>query len=365
MRYSKIISLALAAIAVAHPGHEEAEHRHAVESRANTQANKRALEGCAAQLQARGLSDRASERRRETVRKHREARGIPVDAPFSKRSTIGVLAKDHEGDINGAAAESDETLAFTSNTCTVLNPEGEVGPFYVLGEYVRSDIVDDEPGVSVVLDIQLIDVSTCEPLVGAWTDIWSANSTGVYGGVQSQGNGNYDDVTNLDSTALRGIQQVDDDGVTQFSTIFPGHYSGRTTHIHIVVHENATELANGTLTGGTVPHIGQFFFDQSLITKVYELTPYSTNNSTLTTNAEDRVFGEQETQGTTSDPVFDYVYIGDDLSDGLFSWIVVGVNPSAEYTPTYSFELTADGGEAVGSSGGGGFGGGSGPFGGS
>lgn len=62
-------------------------------------------------------------------------------------------------------------------------------------------------------------------------DIWSANSTGVYGGVQSQGNGNYDDTSNLDSTFLRGIQQADDDGVVQFSTIFPGHYQGRTTHV--------------------------------------------------------------------------------------------------------------------------------------
>lgn len=87
-------------------------------------------------------------------------------APISKRSTIGVLRTDHEGDIDGTAAEADETIAFNSTTCVVLNPEGEVGPYYVLGEYVRSDIVDDEPGVSVVADIQFIDVSTCEPLSG-------------------------------------------------------------------------------------------------------------------------------------------------------------------------------------------------------
>lgn len=87
-------------------------------------------------------------------------------APISKRSTIGVLRTDHEGDIDGTAAETDETIAFASNTCTVLNPEGEVGPFYVLGEYVRSDLVDGEEGVSVVADIQFIDVSTCEPLAG-------------------------------------------------------------------------------------------------------------------------------------------------------------------------------------------------------
>lgn len=104
----------------------------------------------------------------------------------------------------------------------------------------------------------------------------------------------------------------------------------------MVVHENATELANGTLSGGTVSHIGQFFFDQDLIDDVEATSPYSTNTQTLTTNAQDRVFGQQETQGTTSDPVFEYVYIGDDLSDGLFSWIVVGINPSAEYSKLHS-----------------------------
>lgn len=71
--------------------------------------------------------------------------------------------------------------------------------------------------------------TTNKLLLGA--DIWSANSTGVYSGVQSNGNGNYDDTSNLDNIALRGIQQADDDGVVQFSTIFPGHYTGRTTHI--------------------------------------------------------------------------------------------------------------------------------------
>lgn len=44
------------------------------------------------------------------------------------------------------------------------------------------------------------------------------------------------------------------------------------------------------------------------------------------------MFGEQETEDTTSDPVFNYVYIGDDLSDGLFTWILIGINPSASYS---------------------------------
>jgi hypothetical protein len=166
-------------------------------------------------------------------------------------------------------------------------------------------------------------------------------------------NGNGADASNLNNTALRGIQLSDDDGVVQFTTKFPGHYAGRATHLHVVVHQDATQLENGTIVGsGTVPHIGQFFWDQKLITQVEATSPYTENTQRLTLNALDRVFGAQETRGTTSDPVFNYVFFGDTIEDGLFSWIYVGIDTSASYTPSYSFQLTDHGGEATGTGGG-------------
>lgn len=54
----------------------------------------------------------------------------------------------------------------------------------------------------------------------------------MYGGVVAGGNGNSADKKNLDNPALRGIQFSDADGVVQFTGIFPGHYTGRTAHIH-------------------------------------------------------------------------------------------------------------------------------------
>ena len=60
------------------------------------------------------------------------------------------------------------------------------------------------------------------------------------------GNGNANDTDNLSNTFLRGLQQTDVNGVAQFETIFPGHYTGRTTHIHMVAHLNATLLSNNT-----------------------------------------------------------------------------------------------------------------------
>ena len=52
-------------------------------------------------------------------------------------------------------------------------------------------------------------------------------STGVYSGVAASGNGNSDDLTNLDNTFLRGIVQTDVNGVAQYETVFPGHYTSR------------------------------------------------------------------------------------------------------------------------------------------
>lgn len=81
---SAILSLALATLAAAHPGHEEAEHRHAVKSRSAHLANKRALEGCAAKLAARGVTARNNERRMATLAKHRKARGIAEDGELCR-----------------------------------------------------------------------------------------------------------------------------------------------------------------------------------------------------------------------------------------------------------------------------------------
>ncbi|KAI0438646.1 Intradiol ring-cleavage dioxygenase [Xylaria telfairii] len=353
MFFTKSLILSLAALAVAHPGHETEEKRQAIAARSTMAANKRALGNCASSLNKRGIHTAAAERRQAEVERQRIARGLPLNngrvkrSSVERRNTTDVLAKHHEGNLNGQIAIDDELSVFNNTQCTVLNPEGEVGPFYVPGEYIRSDLRDGEAGIEIVIDAQFIDVNTCEPIVGGWFDVWNCNTTGVYGGVQSDMNGNGDDASNLNNTALRGIQQTDENGVVQFLSVFPGHYSGRANHMHVVFHTDATVLANGTLTGGNVPHIGQFFWDQDLVDEVEATDPYSTNTQSITLNSEDHVFGEQETEGSDSDPVFNYVYLGEDVTDGLFTWIVIGIDTSASYTPTYSFELTDGGGVAV------------------
>lgn len=342
--FISVALLGLAALSVAHPGeHEERDVAALVHKRAYQAHVQRGLEKCARQLEASGFNKRADLRRRETVERLRRDK-------LAKRLTVRdpetVLNKSHEVTDGSITPSSPESVIFSDNSTCVLNPEGEVGPFYVLGEYVRSDLTDDEEGVALTFDAQFVDVETCEPVTDVWFDIWNCNATGVYSGVVSNGNGNVDDTSNINATFLRGIQKTDDDGVVTFDTIFPGHYSGRATHHHVVAHVgNVTQLSNNTITGGTVAHIGQLFWDQDLITEIEATSPYSTNTIAITTNAEDRVFLD-ETEDTTSDPVINYVLVGDDVTDGLFGWITIAINQSATYTPTYSFALTSSGGVA-------------------
>ncbi|KAJ5295404.1 hypothetical protein PENANT_c001G11063 [Penicillium antarcticum] len=353
--FSKVVLLGLATIAVAHPGHEE--HSSSALKRSFLHHSRRSLAACADKLEYRELQARAASRRREIAKKHAKR---SVDSGLLKvRDLSTVLATSHLSNVTGVTAASSPDVFFSDDVTCILSPEGEVGPFWVKGELIRSDLVDAEPGVPVVMDAQFIDVNTCEPIVDLYWDVWNCNSTGVYSGVQDSSNGNGNDATNLDNTALRGLQPTDSDGVAQFQTIFPGHYSGRATHVHVIAHVGATVLSNGTLTGGNIAHTGQMFYDQDLITQVEALSPYSENTVSITLNANDRVLSD-ETTNSDSDPIFNYVLLGDTVDDGLFSWVTVGIDTSASYSASYAALLTADGGVSSSSSSGAGGNGGSG-----
>ncbi|KAH8653449.1 Intradiol ring-cleavage dioxygenase [Xylariales sp. PMI_506] len=337
MRFFVIVVLGSALVAHAHPGehHEQESSNLLLARREHQAAAARGLKACQNKRSFQEVQRRAIERRATTVNFHRKVKR--VDATGTGHNFTGST------DVN---ADSDDSAVFGDSPICILNPEGETGPYYVKGELVRSNLREDQPGVPIVIEGQFIDVETCEPITGLYWDIWNCNATGVYSGLVANGNGNTDDTSNLDNTFLRGIQETDDDGVVQFESIFPGHYSGRATHHHIVAWLDATVLPNNTLTSGYAAHIGQVFWDQDLIYDVEATSPYNENTITITENADDRVIGG-EVSDTDSDPFFSYVYLGDSLADGLFGWLTVGINTSATYAPNYSFEYTEDGGVAL------------------
>ncbi|KAF4624773.1 hypothetical protein G7Y89_g13396 [Cudoniella acicularis] len=334
---------------LAHPGHDA---RHEIEERAAfMKHSKKDLSHCAAKMKTRGLEHRAVARRTAVAKDARRKRSIAANAPYLKaRDLASVVNTTHLSSVDYDAS-TDESVLFSGNSSCILSPEVTQGPYYVSGEYVRKDITEDQEGVSLTLDTQVIDMATCDPVTDAVIEIWHCNSTGVYSGIVASGNGvGTSDPTNINNTFLRGLQPTDSDGVAQFQTLFPGHYTSRATHIHVLAHFNGTTYPNGTYGGGYVSHVGQLFFDQDLITQVEATAPYSTNTQAITDNADDSILSEE---AASSDPVVEYSLLGDDVSAGVFGWIAFGIDLTSEQTISAAASLYAEGGVENASSSGG------------
>jgi protocatechuate 3,4-dioxygenase beta subunit len=130
----------------------------------------------------------------------------------------------------------------TAAPACVLAPEMTEGPYYLDLNLVRPDIAEGHPGAPVALSLAVVDADGCTPIAGAAVDVWHADASGEYSGV----NGNT-------GTFCRGTQQTAADGTCAFTTIYPGWYQGRAIHIHVKVH-----------VGGNVVHTGQLFFPDEL-----------------------------------------------------------------------------------------------------
>ncbi|XDG08266.1 hypothetical protein ABKA04_007881 [Annulohypoxylon sp. FPYF3050] len=326
-----VVALSLTPVTVlGHPG-EKYGRPEAIDEmgRAHVVAkmNTRALQACESSDAVKARKERAMARRLETFQRLRRERGTDK-SPWLHRRDAEALQKwaGMSHNMTGKANFNKETPSkeiFGSNTSCVLTPDNANGPYFVYQEHIRSDLVEETVGVPLHLEIQFIDVQTCEPAKEILIDTWSCNATGAYSGVSARGEGG------LGTTYLRGVQQVDADGVVNFDTIFPGHYQGRATHQHLIAHVGSEILPNGTYTGGRVAHLSQLFFDQTLRDTIEATAPYNTNPIPDTTNLADWFTGYAAT--TEYDPFPNYIMLGGDLKDGLFVWAELGLNTSSNW----------------------------------
>ncbi|TVY65644.1 hypothetical protein LSUE1_G006194 [Lachnellula suecica] len=335
----------------AHPGehHDTIQVYKDMQKRGLEALNqKKELESCSGSEEAKARAVRAGERRAATVARLRKERGLE-DVPMLHRrnmlhertlaqfKSFEQISHDRTQTLKYNASTPHSTL-FAANASCILTPDNADGPYYVLGEHIRTDVREGQPGVPMHLEMQFLDTTTCKGAQPLVVDIWSCNATGAYSGVSAAGEGG------LDTTFLRGVQQTDVDGVVNFDTIFPGHYQGRATHEHIITHSGATILPNGTFQGGHVSHLSQLFFAPALLNAVEATAPYNTNKIPKTTNDADGFTGYAA--NAAYDPFPNYVMLGSKLSDGLFMWIELGIKPSNDVTSYASNAafLQADGG---------------------
>jgi Dioxygenase len=160
----------------------------------------------------------------------------------------------------------------------VLTPELTEGPYYVAGEKLRRDVTEGKPGTSLLLNLTVVNASTCKAVKNASVEIWHCDAGGVYSGSVAN---------NAGTNFLRGVQKTSAAGIATFKTIYPGFYQGRAVHIHVKVH-----------VGGSVVHTGQLFFPASVTNVVYKRAPYSAHGTTPDTlNPNDSIFRNGGSKG--------------------------------------------------------------------
>jgi protocatechuate 3,4-dioxygenase beta subunit len=235
------------------------------------------------------------------------------------------ISHDHTG--LGYTPGTPLEVIFGRNATAGLVQEAIIGPYFASGELMRQDITENMAGVPMHLDIQFLDVNTMKPVKDLYVDVWHCNALGIYSGVSAEGQGG------LNTTWLRGFQVTGREGVVEYDTIVPGHYAGRAHHIHVLTTINSTMLPNHTYVAGVTNHIGQLFFEQSLLDEVETTKPYNENTQSLMKLAGDGIAAEVAT--AVDDPLFKYVRLSDDIKDGVLAYITVGIDLKANYSANY------------------------------
>lgn len=186
-----------------------------------------------------------------------------------------------------AALRSGNTIGTEqTQSCVSANPE-TAGPFPTINpaSLQQSNIVGDRTGVAFTINITVKNVNNaCAAQPGVIVDIWHCDKDGYYseyGGTQMQ---------TVDYTAyhfLRGRQVADANGLVSFTSIFPGWYTSRATHIHVHVYDASgnsiliTQIAFPEGTGSAVE-----------LVNAATAYGYTQGMSGYTYNASDNVFSD-------------------------------------------------------------------------
>lgn len=208
-------------------------------------------------------------------------------APVSRRQALSLLGaagaaftaacgSDNPTSPSSTGSGSTTTSGGSTNATCAVSPTETVGPFPSLGDFIRSDVREDRPGVPLQLAVTVVNVSqSCAPVAGAAVEIWQCDVDGNY----SQYG------TSRSATFLRGLQTTDGNGRAEFTTIYPGWYQGRATHIHVEV----------SIAGRSVK-VTQIAFPEEVTAEVYRSGVYQVRGQNPTTNGRDNVFSDSVSQ---------------------------------------------------------------------
>lgn len=199
--------------------------------------------------------------------------GVAVAAPIFLRSKN--FAEDINPNVKNIVA------------CTATNSETE-GPFptHTPSSLIQSDIIGGRTGVAFTMNIYIKNINAnCTAYQGVLVDVWHCDKDGNY---SEYGGTNMQPTNYVNYHFLRGRQTTDANGLVTFTSIFPGWYQSRATHIHVHIYK----------ADGTSLLVTQFAFPEGTTSAVYNVNVngssygYTKGMTGYTYNANDNVFSD-------------------------------------------------------------------------
>lgn len=236
-------------------------------------------------------------------RPHEEVvdQGLPFDLGtlFSRRRVLSLLgigagamvlaACSPSGESTGTGSTGQSSGEIPDETAGPYPGDGSNGPDVLQDSgVVRRDIRSSigggatATGVPMGLTLTILDMAAGDaPFADAAVYVWHCDSAGGYS-MYSEG------LTN--ETYLRGVQIADAAGKVEFTSIFPGCYSGRWPHIHFEVYPSIDDITDSTNAIAT----SQVALTEPECDAVYALDGYdgSARNLAQISLDSDNVFGE-------------------------------------------------------------------------
>jgi protocatechuate 3,4-dioxygenase beta subunit len=219
---------------------------------------------------------------------------------LTRREVLGLLGTTGAAitaiHCGGESPTSPSTVAETTTATTTgtaagcaVTPTETIGPYPSLVDLFRSDIREGKNGTTLTLKLKVVNAnSACAAVPDANVEIWHVDAAGNYSQYGSQ----------TGQTYLRGIQTTDANGEVTFTTIYPGWYQGRATHIHVEV-----------TIGGVSRKVTQIAFPENINNAVHGSGAYASRGTNPLSNRADGIFADSldsELVTPTGDPTSGY-----------------------------------------------------------
>jgi protocatechuate 3,4-dioxygenase beta subunit len=211
---------------------------------------------------------------------------LPIGRVLTRRETLALLGSTGTLFLLGSSPlNAGAFRAGRPRHVCIVRPSSTQGPYYVDEKLNRSDIRSDPSDGTIrqgallllTMNVSRIVKSACRPLEGAIVDIWHCDAEGLYSDAVDPS------FNTTGKKFLRGYQVTDKNGVTKFTTIYPGWYPGRTVHIHYKIRSPA-------MTRSSYEFTGQMYFNEGTSDRVYAKPPYAARANRSVSNLTDRIY---------------------------------------------------------------------------